>query len=257
MFGFLVKKNFFDLWDNIFRIILINLGFLVSLSVSVFIPPLFTSIPFMGLALRLIGFMWCFIYLAGAALSLKNISDYSGFGFADFFGNLKNFWPVGLFFGGIVFIGYILFAMVIPFYLGMNSMPGLLLAAVTFWTMIVTILSLQFFFTIRARLEANLFKVIKKCFLIFFDNPMFCVFTFLHNMVVLLLSGIVAFFFPGPAGVLLFLDEGLRLRLMKYDWLEANPDADRRKIPWDDILAEEQEKTGSRSLRNLIFPWKD
>jgi len=257
MLGFLVKKNFFDLWDNVFKIILINSGFIVFLSFSLFIPPLFAQVPFMGIAVRLIGFLWCFVYLAAAALSLKTISDYSNFGFADFLGNLKIMWPAGLFFGICVFTGYIVFAMVIPFYLGMNSLPGLLLATIFFWLMIVAILSLQFFFAIRSRLDTNLLKVTKKCFIIFFDNPIFCVFTFIHNLVVLLLSGFVAFLVPGPAGMLLFLDEGLRVRLMKYDWLEANPDANRRKIPWDTILVDEQEKTGTRSLRSLMFPWKD
>ena len=257
MIGFLIKKNFFDLWDNIFKIALINIGFLVSLLFPAFIPPLFASIPFMGLALRLTGFLWCFIYLAAAAFSLKNISDYDGFGFAEFLDNIKKFWPVGVFLGAIVFIGYIIFAMIIPFYLSMNSRLGLLLAAVIFWTMVVMILSLQFFFAVRIRLDTNLFKAAKKCFIIFFDNPIFCVFTFIHNLILLPLSGFTAFLFPGPAGILLFLDQGLRLRLMKYDWLEANPDADRRKIPWEVILIEEQEKTGKRSLKGIIFPWKD
>ena len=31
----------------------------------------------------------------------------------------------------------------------------------------------------------------------------------------------------------------------------------RRKIPWDAILIEEREKTGTRSLKSFIFPWKD
>ena len=38
--------------------------------------------------------------------------------------------------------------------------------------------------------------------------------------------------------------------------LEANPDTDRRHLPWDDILFDEREKVGPRSLRNMIFPWK-
>jgi hypothetical protein len=63
--------------------------------------------------------------------------------------------------------------------------------------------------------------------------------------------------FPGPGGLLLFLDEALRLRIFKYDWLEANPDANRRKIPWEALLIEEREKTGNRTLKGLIFPWKD
>jgi len=257
MLGFLIKKNFFDQWDNIFRIIFINIGFLVSLAFPVFVPSLFVSLPIMEMLLMLIGFLWCFVYLSAAALSLRSISDYRSFGFVDFFSNLKSAWPPGLFLGGIVFVGHFAVTMVIPFYLSMHSLLGILLAAVIFWAMIVSLLSLQFFFAIRARLDTNLFKVTKKCFIIFLDNPLFCVFTLLHNLLVLALSAFVAFLAPGPAGILLFLDEGLRLRLMKYDWLEANPGANRRKIPWDEVLFEEEEKTGSRSLRNFIFPWKD
>ena len=257
MIGFLIKKNFFDLWDNLFKIALINIGFIAFLAFPVFIPPLFASVPLLGMLSMLIGILWCFVYLSAVALSLKTLSDYSSFGFADFLENLKTIWPAGLILGGIVFIGYILCTVVIPFYLSMNSMVGLLLGAVIFWTLVVAVLALQFFYAVRARLDTKIFKIIKKCFIIFFDNPMFCVFTLIHNLIFLSISGFVAFLFPGPAGILLFLDEGLRLRLLKYDWLEANPGADRRKIPWDAILIDEREKTGTRSLRNLIFPWKD
>ena len=257
MIGFLIKKNFFDLWDNLFKVAIINIGFVASLSFPVFVPPLFSSLPVLGMATMLIGLLWCFVYLSAAALSLKAISDYSSFGFAEFFANLKIIWPVGLVLGGIVFMGYILCSMIIPFYLSMNSMIGLLLAAVIFWSMVVAVLALQFFFAVRARLDSKITKIIKKCFIIFFDNPMFCIFSLIHNLAVLILSMFLAFLFPGPAGILLFLDEGLRLRLMKYDWLEANPGANRREIPWDALLIDEREKTGTRSLKSFIFPWKD
>ena len=257
MIGFLLKKNFFDLWDNLFKIALINIGFIASVAIPVFIPTLFVSIPILGMMVLFVGILWCCVYLSAAAQSLKVISDYGNFGFTDFMGNLKTSWPFGLIFGGVVFLGFILCTMVIPFYAGMESMIGLLLAAFVFWTLAVAVLALQFFFAVRARLDTKLVKVIKKCFLLFFDNPMFCVFTFLHNLFMLALSTLLAFLFPGPAGILLFLDQGLRLRLLKYDWLEANPEANRKQVPWDALLIEEREKTGTRSLKNFIFPWKD
>jgi len=257
MIGFLIKKNFFDMWDNLFKIALVNIGFIISLSFPVFLPPLFASIPFAGTAVALIGVLWCFVYLSTAAFTLKTLSDYGTFGFADFWSNLKIVWPAGLVLGGIAVFGYILCTVVIPFYLNMKSIVGLFLGALVLWGVVLLVLAMQFFFAVRARLDTRLLKVIKKCFLIFFDNPLFCIFTFFHNIAVLILSVFVAFLFPGPAGILLFLDESLRLRLMKYDWLEANPDADRRSIPWDDILIDEREKTGTRSLKGLIFPWKD
>jgi hypothetical protein len=110
---------------------------------------------------------------------------------------------------------------------------------------------------VYSRLGSKIIKSLKKCMLISLDNSAFVFFMFLHNIVVLMISVIFVFLFPGPVGVLLYLDEALRLRLLKYDWLEANPDENRRKIPWDILLIEERERTGTRTFRNFIFPWKD
>ena len=257
MIGFLIKKNFFDLWDNLFRIALLNLGFIASLAIPVFIPTLLESVPLLGIAVLVIGVLWCFIYLSVSALCLKTVSDYGGFGFADFFANLKNGWVLGIIAGGLVLICYLLVTVVMNFYLSMNSLFGLLLAAVIFWTLVVAVLSFQFFFAVRTRLDTKISKIIRKCFVFFFDNPGFCIFTFINNIIMLVISVFLAFLFPGPAGILLFLDEGMRLRLLKYDYLEANPDANRKKIPWDALLIDERERTGTRSLKSFIFPWKD
>ena len=257
MIGFLIKKTFFDLWDNLFRVALINLGFIVSLAIPVLIPSLLGSVPALGFIVILIGILWCFVYLSAAALSLKNVSDYKSFGFADFFRNFKEAWPSGLILGLIVFGMYLLVTVVMRFYLSMDSMVGLLLAAVIFWTLVVAVLSFQFFFAVRSRLDKKPLKVIKKCFIFFFDNPGLSIFSFFHNVIILIISILLALLFPGPAGILLYLDEAMRLRLLKYDYLEANPEADRRKIPWDALLIDEREKTGTRSLKNFIFPWKD
>ena len=257
MIGFLIKKNFFDLWDNLFRIVLVNLGFIASVSIPVLVPALFQAVPPLAIAVLVIGGLWCCVYLATAALTLKSISDYGSFGFSEFFGNIKTALPAGLALGVFIFLGYVLLTVVIPFYFSMGNIVGLLLAAIVFWTLAACVLAFQFFFAVRGRLTTKLTSVIKKCFIIFFDNPMFCVFSLLHNLVILAFSALVAFMLPGPAGALLFLDEALRLRLLKYDWLEANPEANRRKIPWDALLIDEREKTGSRSFRSFIFPWKD
>ena len=258
MIGFLIKKNFFDAWDNFFKIALLNIGFLLSLAFPVFVPGLFASVPFLGTGFLLVGILWCFVYISAAAKTLKSISDYGSFTFADFIEKFKTNWLAGLFFGGLIFALYMLCVTAIPFYLSMKSAGGLLLAALVFWAAVTAVLALQFFFAVLSRLETKFFRAIKKCFLLLLFDPLFCVFSLFHNLFILVISVFPLFLFvPGPMGILLFLDEGLRLRLMKYDWLEANPEADKRKIPWDAILIEEREKTGSRSFKNFIFPWKD
>jgi hypothetical protein len=260
MIGFLIKKTFFDLWDNMFRIILLNLGFIVSLAIPIILPG-YIPIPILSLVVAVIGVFWCFIYLAATALTIKAVSDYGVFGFADFKANLKAGWPAGIVMALVSFIFFLVLRIIIPFYLDMNSLVGLLLAALIFWTLILALIAFQFFFAIRARLDTKPIKIIKKCFIIFFDKPGFSIFSLLYTLVTLVASLIFALLLPGPAGLLLFLDEGLRLRLLKYDWLEtvskdvAPPR--RRSIPWDALLIEEREKTGTRTFRNFIFPWKD
>ncbi|GHV77204.1 hypothetical protein AGMMS49942_20250 [Spirochaetia bacterium] len=255
MFGFLIKKTFYDLWDNLFKVVLLNLVFLVFFVAALLIPPLFESIPSLSLTLMGLGIVWCFVYLSGAALTLKALSDYRSFGFADFLGSLKSAWPAGLLLGILFLLGLLLVRVIIPFYFSMESFFGLLLGTLLFWTLLVGILALQFYFPIHSRLDTKLPKIIKKCFIIFLDNTPFCILTFLISLVILVIP--LPLLFPGPAGLLLFLDEALRLRIFKYDWLAANPNANHRKIPWDALLFEEREKTGSRTLKGLIFPWKD
>jgi hypothetical protein len=260
MIGFLLRKTLYDLWDNMFRIVVVNLGFIAVTAIPIFLPRLAGRlINFFPLeaAISAIGILLCSIYLAAAAHALKSISDYGTFGFRDLLSAFKIAWPAGLVMGLFVFVLFLVVSVVIPFYMSIESSVGLILAMVIFWTTIFGLLSFQFYFTVCARLGTNLIKAFRKCMIISLDNSGLSLFLFLHNIVGLVLSTFLAFLFPGPAGVLLYLDEALRLRLLKYDWLEANPGANRKKIPWDALLIEEREKTGVRSFRNFIFPWKD
>jgi hypothetical protein len=264
MIGFLIKKTFFDLWDNMFRIIFVNLGFIAVAVIPVFLPGLFAAYPLVSILVLVLGIFLCSIYFSAAALSVKAISDYGSFGFLDFMRNLKEGISAGLFMGFALLVIFAMGAIIIPFYLGMDASPltGLFLAAIIFWTAVALILCMQFFFAVRARLDSKISKVIVKSFIIVIDNPGFAVFAFLNNIVLAMLwLLLLPLIFPGPAGIILFLDEALRLRLLKYDWLEANPEfaaspKKRKKIPWDAILIEEREKTGTRTFKNFIFPWK-
>ena len=258
---FLIKKTFFDLWDNAFRIALLNIGFIASFAFFLLLNRLlevFSPLPSAVSALIfLLAVAWYSVYMAAAAVCVKNISDYSYFGFADFGAALRSVWKTGIAFSLFLSAGALLFTFIIPFYLLLNSASGLLVASLLFWTFVLLTTMFQYFFAARARLGVTVVIIIKKCFLLFTDNPLFFAGTMLLALLFLVLSAATAFLFPGPAGVLLFLDEALRLRLLKYDWLEQNSGADRRYIPWNKVLAEEYEKTGRRTMRGLLFPWKD
>ena len=259
MIGFLIRKSFYDLWDNMFKIVVLNLGFIACTAIPIFLPMLadrFFDSTALQIILAAIGILVCSVYLSAAAFSIRAISDYGVFSFGDFLKSFKVSWPAGLVMGGLIFLIFIIVTFVLPFYGAMGNLAGLALSAIIFWTTILGLLSFQYYFTVYTRLGSNVVKSFKKCMLISMDNTGFSIFMILNNLAALIISVFLAFMFPGPIGVLLYLDEALRLRLLKYDWLEANPDANRRKIPWDALLIEEREKTGTRSFKNFIFPWK-
>jgi len=261
MIGFLLRKTLYDLWDNLFKVVVLNLGFFACSAIPIFLPrlaALFFNSSALQIILVIFGILGCSIYLAAASFALKSVSDYSTFTFRDFILAFKTAWPAGLVMALFVFLLFLVATVIIPFYLSMeNPIFGLVFSAIIFWTTIFAILSFQFYFAVVARLGPNLFKAIKKSMLISMDNTGLALFLIINNFIALLISVVFAFMFPGPIGILLYIDEALRLRLLKYDWLEANPGANRRKIPWDAILIEERERVGIRTFKNFIFPWKD
>jgi len=93
-------------------------------------------------------------------------------------------------------------------------------------------------------------------FLLLLDNPLFTVGLLIGSLVVFVLSAFTAFLLPGLATILLWWNVALKLRLYKYDHLEKHPD-DRRHIPWDGLLAEDRDRVGKRTLKGMIFPWKE
>jgi hypothetical protein len=243
-----------------FRIVLVNIGFIAIAAIPIFIPPLLTDA--LSIAVLSVGVLLCFVYLAATAQCFKNVSNYAAFGFADFFACFKEkrIWISGVAMGGAALVATLVVSIVIPFYSKIDSPVGIALAVIVFWIFIIGVVSFQFFLSFRSRMDNPVPKTIKKCFIVFFDNTAFCIMCLLYAVVLAALSVVLVFLIPGPAGIVLFLDEALRLRLLKYDWLEENPlprSAKRPKIPWDAILIDERENTGHRSLKSFIFPWKD
>ncbi|MDR2521544.1 MAG: hypothetical protein LBC72_03190 [Spirochaetaceae bacterium] len=239
------------------RVMLLNLGFLAIAALFLFAAYMLRGVPVFAVLALAAGLAVGSIYLVAAALSVKTLSDYGTFGPGDFLKNIKPALCPGLLAAALIAVVVLLAAVVIPFYVRLKTIPGLFIAILLFWALAGTLLALQFFPAVCGRLEPDIKKAIKKCYILFFDNTAFCVFSFLHNLVFLALSVFfVLLLVPGPCGMLLFLDEGLRLRLFKYDYLEQHPGTNRRAIPWNELLQEERETAGSRTLKSFIFPWK-
>lgn len=258
MFGFLIKKWFFDLWDNFLAIILMNLGFVVVLTVPFVAAPALAGVnQVISIIVLGIGVVIFYVYASAVAFMTRDIAQYQQPGFKDFWKYLKEVWVSGLVLGLIVAFHITVVFFALPVYGGMGGLLGLAALAFLFWASVIWVLASQFYFPIRAQLDSKLRKVLKKCFIVFFDNTFFSILAGIATLAILILSVFTALLIPGFGGIFLFGQVALKLRLYKYDYLEEHPDANRRKIPWDALLVDDKERVGKRTLRGMIFPWKE
>jgi uncharacterized membrane protein YesL len=258
MFGFLIKKAFFDMWDNMFRILLMNLGFLAVLAILFVLVPLAGAIVPLAIAIAVVGFAGLAVYAGAASRMCADIADYRQPGFSEFWSHLKDNAPTSLLLALVVVVyAGVVFVVDFPFFASVKSFPAWIAFALLFWVTVACALALQYFFPIRARLDRKFRKVLRKSFLLLLDNPGHSFGVFLGALVIGVISIFTALLLPGPATLLLWWHTAFKLRMYKYDYLEQNPGANRRRIPWDALLVEDRERVGKRTLKGMIFPWKE
>jgi hypothetical protein len=257
MFGFLVKKAFFDMWDNMFRIIIMNLGYIAVLAIFFLLAPLFTGVPVLFFITLGVGIAALAVYTGGVSRMCSEIADYKQPGFADFFQYVKESFPSSLLLALLLTVYVLIVSVAFQFYGGMKSLVGPLAVALLFWVTIAWAFASQYFFPIQSRLDKKFKKIFRKTFLVFFDNPGFSIALILGALVVLVISVFTALLLPGISTIILWWNIAFKLRLYKYDWLEQNPGVNRRRVPWDALLIEDRERVGKRTLKGMIFPWKE
>ncbi|PID55800.1 hypothetical protein CSB45_14400 [candidate division KSB3 bacterium] len=256
MLLFLIKKTFFDMWDHLMSIILLNFGAILLLGGIFYLIHFAYGIrPCLFWSSVVFGLLVCCLYLAAMSSLMGNAAAFQSIEFHDVLPSLKTSWPVSMMFAAFLLIQAVL-VFAIVWYLSLKSLIGIAAAGTLFWASLILILSSQFLFPLWDQVNGKFTAVPSRCLMLFFDNPGFSLFLALGSLMLLLLSTFTAFLFPGLATVLLWYHAGLRLRLYKYDYLEKHPEASRTRIPWNELLAVDRDRVGPRSLRGMIFPWK-
>jgi hypothetical protein len=261
MFWFCIKKNFCDGWDTIFMLLVVNL-IMVSLAVAAFFAlaavVVNQIVMLAGFALFLCILMiplFAYGSLAAQVAAFKSVT------LKEFFIAFVRVWKDAVRFALIIAALVFMAVVALPFYLRMGGLLGIALGAVIFWFFLLSAMAFQWFIPLRFLLpQDSFFKSLKKSYIIFFDNTAFSVCYFFYQLTLMALSVVVFFLLPSFAGMALAQTNALRLRLYKYDWLQSHPEEaanKKRHIPWDELLAEDRETLGPRSLRSFIFPWKD
>ena len=233
-----------------------NMGFLIVAAGGFYALSLMSH-PLFFFGTVFLGFLALCLYTGVVAMLARDIANYQSPEFRNFMPYLKETWKVSTVLAFLILAQVLIFQVVMPWYLGLNSLAGLAIGSLLFWVSLTWWLAGQYYFPIRAQLDNDIKKIFRKCFVFFFDNTLFSIGLALGSVMIAVLSSLVMFLLPGVTVLLLWHQAALKLRFYKYSYLEANPHADRKKIPWNDLLAEERERIGPRSLRGMIFPWKE
>ena len=254
MKGFFIKKAFFDGWDNLIAIALMNIAFLAVIYLG-----FMAFLAFSAFAALIIPLLLAFVsvLMGGSASAVHNYSDYKGDTWAALRKGIARNIRHSLLFAIVLIIAVFNVILLIPFYLSYGNAFGIIISVMLFWVEIIIVLCLPYYFPLMNHLPADRpLKTARKCFIIVGDNFGFTIFFLFYNLICTALSIFTMGIIPGITGMQLAAEDAVRLLMMKYDYLEENPDADRKHIPWDELLYEEREKVGPRSFKSMIFPWK-
>lgn len=267
MFGFFLKKNLADGWDNLFFLVLTNVFSIMVVAFGVFALKIAADInPWVqNLVLIALGGVMMTVNFAQGACALK-MSNFDSPSFGTFFRAFTYVWKVSFSFGAFLVLAALLLRIGFIYYLGFGGKLGVLIIAVLGWFSLISAMALQWFVPLYFLQEQNGFmKCLRKSFIIFFDNPWFSIGCFLYNVLLFALSCVLFLLAPGFSGLVLSTTNALRLRLKKYDWLEEmeakepgfTNDRDKRyNVPWDELIKEDRETLGPRKLSSFIFPWR-
>jgi len=256
VFAFLIKKAFFDLWDNLLRIVILNLGYIVAGALIIYPPYLFKSVPVLFFLSFFLGLLILCAYTGAVSGMVRQIADYQQPEARQFVSLLKASLPTSVLFALLNAALFLLLNIAFPVYQAMRSLVGSVASSFLFWFLVLWILAGQFFYPIQSQLDRRFGKMLKKMFLLLLDNPLFSIGLFLGVLFILAVSLFTALLLPGISAAMLWLNVGLKLRLYKYDYLEKNPEG-RKTIPWDALLVTDRERVGKRTLKGMIFPWKE
>lgn len=258
MVGFFIKKAFFDGWDNFISLILFNVGTAVFLGLGYGAFSLLRRNPILGVIALLVWFIAAHLYVGTLSFFEKDFAFYKRPGIAEFKAAFKASLGHALLLSLADFIILVTGLLVIPFYFGMSSFFGTVIGAVLVWILIITLVSLNYYLPVASQLNDRPYKSLKKSFIIALDNPLFSFFLGFYTFISALLSVATALLIPGLSGILLSHQDACKLLMFKYDYLEKEEITGRRtRIPWIALLIDEKEKVGHRSIKGMIFPWKE
>jgi hypothetical protein len=154
MFGYMIKKAFFDYWDHFFHMAVLNIVLVFSLAIPFGLAPLIVSFsPLLSLIVLILGLLWVGAMLSASSLYVNEIAQFRQVEAKQFFLYLKDGWKHGVLFAVIWGLAVFLVWMTFPFYSGMQNIAGTAALAFLFWTLVIFVLAMQYYFPVFVQLD--------------------------------------------------------------------------------------------------------
>ncbi len=268
MLGFFFKKNGYDGWDNVMFIIIPNLILDVVLLAGGTVMYFLRDYLSVWIAVSIVFVAVYSLFSLAWAENCRQIADGELMELKEFFKRLKSCVLDALCYTAVLVCWGFFTAFGIIFFLFPGStgisFAGMLAASVWCWVAFTIFQAIAWYPAIRAMLHNPFSKALKKCFVLFFDNIRVSLVVSFYNLFLFIISVIMLGVAPGMAGITLARVNAFRLLLKKYDYIEEldkkgepKNSRSRRKIPWNEILADDIEATPTRSLKSILMPWKE
>ena len=125
MLVFMIKKWFFDYWDNFYHFVIINIVFIFSLLIPFGLPAWLLSFsPPLSLIVMIIGLLWLGILTSASALYINEIAQFRSPSPKQFPAFLKEGLLYGLLYAGLWALVAFLVYIVLPFYSSLQNFAG-------------------------------------------------------------------------------------------------------------------------------------
>lgn len=258
MIGFLFKKSFFDGYDNFWKLFLLNIGYGIliigGISASYFISHgnLFS----LGILVLISVFVFS-VYSFGANFFFYKWTCYESGTIINCFKNYKGNWSLILEYTLFLFISIFVIPLGQYLYLSSKQLLGYLIAFLMLGFEIINFQIIQFYFPVCYYSEFDKKAVLKKSMMFAFDNPGYSIILILCSIFDLALTVLSMSTIPGIGGICISRMDTTRLLTERYQYLEEHHELNKKNAEWISILSEDIQSTGKRTLRTMLFPWKD
>ena len=234
----LIKKTFFDLWDNLYSMFLFGVATIV---VAAFFMAMMVTVGVNSpkFFLAFIGGIFCLGQLIAALFFYTHdIAMNEQVKIRNIVGYIAQTWKVNLVISGIFSTILILTISGVRFYMHAVGPVAVVGTGVLAGTAIIVGLVLLFFYPFYIRSEEGIIDAMKKSAFFISDNPVFVIGVIIGIITICAMSAFSYGIAPGFTAITLWINVCVRIRLYKYEYRKSTKTVS-GNIPWDDLIKED------------------